>query len=199
MGLIASDGYINNNNNIVALRLSGTDSFKLLQTLIYYFEFNGKLFKYRNSYEFRINSKKLITILNSIGIPSKNKTFLLQFPINFPDIECTKMYFRGIHDGDGNIKRKRSKKSDKWLGGEWRLLTASHSFIYGVCNKFNSIFNTDYKLRINSRKGDKEYPEMLTNQKDGRQFIKWVYEGFPEYRLENKYLMAMSIFKDDIV
>lgn len=194
-GLIATDGYINSKNNIVALKIRNEDAYRMLSKLISYFEYNGRLFKYGKDYEFRINSPKLISILNSVGIPDKNKTFKLLFPNSFPSDDCKRMYFRGIHDGDGNIHRSQSKKTEgKWLGGAWRILTGSFEFLEGLAIEYNSVFNTSYIVTISSRKNDKIYPEFRTGDKDGKRFIEWLYKDFDEYKLIDKYEKAMSVF-----
>lgn len=193
VGLIATDGYINIANNRVCLRLKDINSREMFDMLIKYFEYQGPLFKYGSYLEFRITSKLLIEKLISLGLTETNKTFVLDTPKNFHNEDCMKMYIRGVHDGDGNVKRKLDLKTNKWKGGSWRLLTGSHIFIENMCKILNSHFNFELKKRINSRKNNKEYPEIITKEKEGKILLSWIYEGYEKYRLEDKYQKYLSI------
>jgi hypothetical protein len=194
VGLIATDGYINYTNNRVCLRLKDTDSRIVLQNLINHFEYQGDLFKYGTNIEFRVTSKLLIEKLILLGIPKINKTFCLTTPNDFYSDNCLRMYLRGVHDGDGNTKRKLSKKDkSKWIGGSWRILTGSHSFIENLSKILNNKFGLNIVKTINSKKNGKEYPEIVTKQSEGKLILSWLYEGFEEFRLEDKYQKYLSI------
>lgn len=199
VGLIATDGYIDSNNNRVALRLKKSESLDILNNLSKYFEYSGPLFTYGKNLELRITSKRLIEVLKSQGIPEKDKTFKLEVPKNFYNDDCLKMYIRGIHDGDGNIQRKLNK-DNSYYGGSWRLLTGSKLFIQEICDLLNNKFNLSLKLKINSRKNNKEYPEIYTKRQEGIIIANWFYSDFEDFKIKNKFLKYKSVIQGkDIV
>jgi hypothetical protein len=195
VGLIATDGYIDVKNNRVSLRLKNNDSYRVLTLLMNYFEYSGRLFKYGDNYEFRITSVKLIQILNELNIPSIDKTFNLKVPNSFHSESTLRMYLRGVHDGDGNVHRAMSKYKKHYTGGSWRLLTGSFGFIEGICKLINTKFKFNLKLSINSRKNNKEYPQIATKKTEGIELLKWIYTDFEDYKLLDKYEKYLSVLR----
>jgi hypothetical protein len=186
-GLIATDGYVDLENNRVSLRLNNTGAKKLLNDLVDYFEFEGEVKLYGESYDLTVTSKSLIKKLKLLSIKGNNKTYDLSFPsILVSDEDCQRMFMRGILDGDGNIHTRVSKFTGNTVGGQFRLVTASQDFIEGVIRFLNYKFS--FKEEISTAKvKNVEYPKLEMKVANSKEFYRWVYKGYPKYRLPEKY------------
>lgn len=198
IGLVSTDGYISVKTKRVIVRIRNSDSERLLYKLKEYFEYNGPIFLYKNKdYELRLSSNYLISYLNNLGI-SFNKTKTLTFLSNFISEDCLRMYIRGLHDGDGNIKRLKSKKTNRWIGGAFRILNNNELFIDDFSKWINSKFNFKTKIYIAKRK-NKNFKELYTSTREGKDFAKWFYQGFDEIKLYCKYSKYITVRDNDIV
>ncbi|MFA5396509.1 MAG: hypothetical protein WC346_10925 [Methanogenium sp.] len=198
IGLVSTDGYISVKTKRVIIRIRNEDSFRLLTKLKEYFEYEGPIFKYKDKdYELRLSSMYLIKYLENLNI-TKDKTTTLPFISSFSTEDCFRMYIRGLHDGDGNIKRRISKISNRWIGGEFRILNNNKQFIIDFCNWFNKKFYTNYIPKIAKRKYT-DYLEFYSGVKKGKDFAKWFYQGFDEIKLFCKYKKYLTVRDNDIV
>lgn len=192
-GLVATDGYISTradlNTSRVCLRLKDdADTSRLLEALNAYFESTAPLFYYSkptiNTVELRITSNTLVEELRKVGIPGKNKTFDLEFPVNLSFI-CLNMYLRGTLDGDGCL----GKTSNTRL--RYRICTASSSFIENYKNYLENKYNAHICSTLNAGK----YPNIEWNNKKVLLFLKDIYADYPEFRLNRKYNIYNDIVR----
>ena len=70
--------------------------------------------------------------------------------LNFEPLTCMKMYIRGLHDGDGNVKR--ANKKGKWSGGEFRFTNNNLEFQTNFFNWIKKSFKGNINLRTVLRK-----------------------------------------------
>lgn len=198
VGLVSTDGYISVKTKRVIIRLRNQDAERLLFKLKEYFEYTGPIFKYRKKdFELRMSSVYLIKYLENLGI-SYNKTQNLSFLQNFTSEECNRMYIRGLHDGDGNIKRTKSKRTNRWVGGAFRILNNNELFIEDFSKWLNNKFTINSKIYTAKRK-TKNFKELYTSSRDGKDFAKWFYKGFNEIKLYCKYSKYITVRDNDIV
>ena len=189
-GLVATDGYIDTKNGRVSLRFSLEEANTLLNNLKGYFEFMGEVKQYNKSYDLTITSRHLIQELTTIGASGVSKTFTLEFPKLFYSEDCEKMYLRGIFDGDGNIHR--AYKNNKWVGGQFSIVTGSTLFVEGLIKFINTKFSTNYSLSFHKMKGI-SYPKLEMKTRDSLLLYSWFYSGYEQYKLEHKYNKYLSI------
>lgn len=194
MGLVSTDGYIDTKNNRISIRLRNEGAKELLESLKDYFEFSGNLRVYRGKdYDLTITSNELISFLESNGIKGKNKTFEVKALNYFPNEDCVRMYLRGVLDGDGNIHL--IIKDSKLKSGEFRLVTASNDFMTGIQSIFSKYLNIIVPIKTHNIKGS-TYPLISLSMKDSRLFYRWVYKGFSNLRLKDKFEKAKMIVED---
>ncbi len=98
LGLIASDGCITN-DKIVCLSQSNKNGLSLLMQIKNMLNWNGNIYKCRNSYTMYYMSKVAVTFLKSYGI-FERKTYDIKYPNNLPK-ELLPYFIRGYFDGDG--------------------------------------------------------------------------------------------------
>ena len=166
---------------------------KIDQIYYNFFDHNGKLKKEGNK-ELRIPSKALIQNLTELGKKKKkcNTPFL-----NLKG-ECMRLYLRGIHDGDGNIKRSFVK--NKWRGGEYRLTNNNLIYLENLKKWMKENLNEVKTLNIREVKRKSGiFNELSTGVKEGKEYCEWLYKGYEEYRLNCKYNKYKSITNDEIV
>lgn len=186
-GLIATDGYIDIKNHRVSLRVKNLGSDVVFENLKNAFQFTGEVKAYRGCNDLTITSDILISKLKLFGITSERKTYTLLFPKLFiKNEDCQRMFFRGLLDGDGNIHSNISSYTGKVVGGEFRIATASESFIDGVIRFLNKKFSFNYSVSYAHTKSG-VYPKLEMHVQDSRIFYDWVYEGFEEFRFQDKF------------
>lgn len=148
-GYVATDGHIDSSTTPrVSLRSNDKCSEILFKRLANYFEFTGDVRLYNKSYDLTMTSQRLVEELfdHSNITPVKTKT--LKFPNYFQNDISASMFFRGVLDGDGNIRKD----------GGVRLYCGSDSFIDG-CIAF---LNFRFSWRINKTFVRKKYPAFLS-------------------------------------
>lgn len=191
-GLIATDGYVDIENNRAVLILNNQGCETVLNNLINHFEYSGKLKCYKGNYNFKLVSKELMNQLSKVGLYITNKTFDLKFP-NIEGDDNLKMFLRGCLDGDGNINVKKSNKGG-YIGGQFRIVTASNDFIKGIINSINTKFGFNYELSCHRTKG-KAYPKLEMRVDDSITFYNWLYQGYEDFRFPDKYNKYLNINK----
>ena len=196
MGLIATDGYISLKTNRVSIRIRNVGAKALLNAIKDYFHFSGEVRVYKGKdYDLTITSKELITLLEQHNISGADKTFTVGVPDFYPNEDCVRMFLRGILDGDGNIHF--IKKDNKIKQYEFRLVTGSLNLIQGVQRLFKEYLDIDTALKKHRIK-EREYPAIFLSNADSKKFYSWVYQGYSDFRLSDKFDRACQIV-DDIV
>lgn len=177
-GLLATDGWVEQSHNTICLSLCGEDEYNLLTKLQQYFELTRPVVKYTHSYYWQLDGKGVKEFFEEHFKITPAKTFTLQFPGNFYSEDCAKMFVRGCFDGDGCISPY----------GRGDFLCASKDFITGLKNLINVYTGLNFNICTETRKKTNSvYYAFYTGKKKGRILFDWMYEGFPEFRLQRKY------------
>lgn len=195
IGLITTDGYIDNRNNRVSIRMRNEGTEELLNNLKDYFEFNGSVRLYKEKdYDLTMTSKDLINFMASLGIYGTKKTYTVTVPNTFPNRECVLLYLRGILDGDGNIHLFKDKDGNL-KGGNFRLVTGSLELMKGIKKLLNDYLDIDTPIKEHHIK-DKKYPMIDLGMSDSRKFYREIYKGYEKFRLSSKFLKAKQVVND---
>ena len=187
LGLVVTDGYVNSEKNYISLRLCNDGSKEVLQNILNYFEYTGTIKEYKTSTgkianDLTIFSKELILFFKSLGINGA-KTYYCPY-INLID-DCKFMFWRGVLDGDGNIKVTINKNSSRLT---FRLVMACESFIIDMINDINHTLNLDVEISKHKGKGV-EYPKIEMKKEATNYFLDSVYKNveYADFRLPDKY------------
>lgn len=101
------------------------------------------------------------------------------------------MYVRGIIDGDGNIKWSDKRPSGN---GIVRMFCGSLNLVIGLVSILKSKgIDADIKYHR------KVYPGFELRKEPSRKLCQWVYRGYEDYRLEEKFIKVLNAWGDDIV
>lgn len=178
VGLIATDGYLRYNSDVVEIGLVGDDENDLLERMREYFESNYPIRRIKNVNTVILSTKGIQSFLNEkFNIPLRKKTFYLKTPDIYISDDCIKAYLLGCLDGDGNISSKRMRI---------RLVTASEDFIDGIKNIIDSYSPVESKKYYMERKG-KRYPGILIGGRSRcSKFIEWMLSYSPKLFLKRK-------------
>lgn len=132
-GLIASDGYVQNNNRrSIKIELNSKDV-GILEQVKTEMKYEGIIARTkRGSVRMCINNAKLIEDLISKGMPEKNKTLAMKFPDSLP-FDMLPHFLRGLMDGDGSIVRHGRQARLSFLGTKELLMSIRTKI--GVTNK----------------------------------------------------------------
>lgn len=190
-GLIATDGYIDKNNPRVLLTFKGQGE-QVLENLARYFGYSGDIYRHKGRFTLNMTSPKLVTELEKFGMKrDSDKTFEVVAPTSFHSDDCMRMYIRGIIDGDGNIKWSDKRPSNN---GVVRLFCGSLNLVIGITSILKSKgIDAPIKYHRNT------YPGFELRKEPSRQLCSWIYEGYEDYRLEEKFIKAYKSWGDDIV
>ena len=171
LGLIATDGYMDKRVPRVSLRCKNLGCDKVFNNLKDYFEFTGEIKLYRECYGLSITSRYLIKALKVAGISPLGKVHN-KFPESFYDEDCARMYFRGLLDGDGNIK----------LTKIFRITITNKDFLLSMSEYLNNTIGTNTVV-----KPDRKYWKIEMVKRDSKLFLDWVYKGYEQFRFLDKY------------
>lgn len=194
LGLVCTDGYIDVKNNRLSIRLRNEGAEEVLTKLKNYFEFNGKIHFYKGKdYDLTLPGKELFIFLQKLGITNLiTKEKLI--PNIFPTQDCARLFLRGCLDGDGNIHLLRNKVGN-YYAGQFRIVKGSPDFIQGIQRLLNNYLNIDCPISLHkTSKG--VYPKLELKVSDSKKFYKWVYMGYPDYRLKDKFTKATHLVGD---
>ncbi|MFD1735421.1 hypothetical protein ACFSCX_02490 [Bacillus salitolerans] len=173
-GYVATDGYIDiGTTPRVSLRSNDKCSEQLFRMLANYFEFTGQIRLYKKSYDLTITSQKLVNELNNHFNITNAKTKTLRFPNYFFNDKCASMFFRGVIDGDGNIRKD----------GGVRIYCGSNDFMDGSI----AFLNTQFNWRVKKTYVSKKYPGFSLSGLKSKQLLDWVYRYDTTYLLQRKY------------
>lgn len=171
LGLIATDGYMDKRVPRVSLRCKNLGCDKVFNNLKDYFEFTGEIKLYREYYDLSITSRYLIKALKVAGISPLGKVHN-KFPDDFYDEDCARMYFRGLLDGDGNIKLTKT----------FRITITNKDFLLSMSDYLNKTIGTNTVV-----KPDRKYWKIEMVKRDSKLFLDWVYKGYEQFRFLDKY------------
>ena len=171
LGLIATDGYMDKRVPRVSLRCKNLGCDKVFNNLKDYFEFTGEIKLYRECYDLSITSKYLMKALRVSGISPLGKVHN-KFPDSFYDEDCARMYFRGLLDGDGNIK----------LTKIFRITITNKDFLLSMSDYLNKTIGTNTVVKPN-----RKYWKIEMVKRDSKLFLDWVYKGYEQFRFLDKY------------
>lgn len=195
IGLITTDGYIDNKNNRVTIRMRNEGTEELLNNLKDYFEFSGSVRLYKEKdYDLTMTSKDLIDFMASLGIYGTKKTYTVTVPNIFPNKECVLLYLRGVLDGDGNIHLSKDKDGNL-KGGNFRLVTGSLELMKGIKKLLSDYLDIDTSIKEHRIK-DKKYPIIDLGMSKSRKFYREIYKGYEKFRLSSKFLKAKQVVND---
>ncbi len=191
VGLIISDGYINDKNQRVIISLRDYQILEVLsdyfsgpvKTPIYRYKVKGESYKYNLT----LSDEYLVGLLESIGIPMTDKTAT----VNFPDpgnISCFNMLVRGFLDGDGNI---RTKSDGKFI--EYRFYSHSPKLVEDFKRLVLKYHNVEVYDYVTSGKSGKT---ITSKTKDGDYLID-IYDEYPEFSISRKR-DTIKTYIDDI-
>lgn len=190
-GLVATDGYVDKKSPRVQVSFKGQGE-SVLTNLAKYFGYEGDLYRHNGRYTLSLSSPKLIEELAKLGIDrNSNKTFDVVAPSSFTSDDCMRMYVRGIIDGDGNIKWSDKQPSNN---GVVRLFCGSLNLVIGLVEILKSK-DIDAEIKYHRNK----YPGFELRKEPSRKLCEWIYRGYEEYRLEEKFVKVRKAWGDDIV
>lgn len=102
-GLLLADGYVNQSSYLIGITLKKEDKY-ILELFNKYLQSNRPLvlrtYNGKKYYELRINSKKMYSDLEKLGM-TKSKTYKMNLPVIQRQLE--NHFIRGFFDGDGCI------------------------------------------------------------------------------------------------
>lgn len=175
-GLISTDGYMDKAVNRVSLRCSNLGCDRVFEKIKEYLEWEGSIIKYRKCYDITPTSTKLKEILISVGVSPLGKIHN-EFPKEFYSQDCARMFFRGLLDGDGNVREK----------GVFRITISNKEYLEKFSEYVNKTLGTSTEV-----KPDREYWKIEMRQHDSKVFLDWVYQGFEDFRFQDKYSVYKS-------
>ncbi|KZR59137.1 hypothetical protein [Pseudobacillus badius] len=139
-----------------------------------------------------LSSPKFATELEKLGIfRDSNKTFEVAAPRSFHSDDCMRMCMRGFIDGDGHIKWSDKRPANN---GIVRMFCGSLHLVIGLTSILNSK-GIDAEIRYLR----KIYPGFELRKEPSRKLCQWIYSGYEDYRLEEKFVRAANAWGDDIV
>lgn len=177
-GLISTDGYMDKAVNRVSLRCSNLGCGRVFEKIKEYLEWEGSITKYRKCYDITPTSTKLKEILISVGVSPLGKIHN-EFPKEFYSQDCARMFFRGLLDGDGNVREK----------GVFRITISNKEYLEKFSEYVNKTLGTSTEV-----KPDRKYWKIEMRQHDSKVFLDWVYQGFEDFRFQDKYSVYESFF-----
>lgn len=176
-GLVITDGYLDEKNNRVSLRVCNDGSYEVLKRLRRHFKASSNVRVYGSSNDLTIHSRTLLEVLSQAGIsgPKNTRLFFVPFIENLPE-QNQRMFFRGILDGDGNIHNSR-----------FRIAMKSKGMIEAIVDFVNHLLGSKYSMSYGTNSSKMLYPKLEMRKGDSLEFLDWLYIGYKYYRFEDKF------------
>lgn len=175
-GLVATDGHFSKGGNRVALRVRNNGSYKVLSLIKDYLEYTGDIYVYNDvDNELSISNKVLRETLLDYGMSEDGKSkHFFPFIIKHlpPAEEHTRMFYRGVVDGDGNIRKN----------GVFRITMGNKRFMESFATSINNNLNIGVKVVP-----DRSYWKIEMTKKQSKIFLDFVYKGYDDFRFPDKY------------
>lgn len=183
-GLISADGYIDEKNHRVSLRMTEPAK-EVLEKLRDYFSVSNEVAMYKGKgfkgelemYDLTISSKTLLEKLRELNIHGRKKDLLVRFPdMSLLDDDCREMYMRGLWDGDGTIRSN----------GVSSIFQQSKLMIDAIIEFISSLnITNDIKCYERYRDGYLIGYEISFRS---HYFYDWLYRSNLDFKIESKYL-----------
>lgn len=190
LGLVASDGYLSNDEIEIGLNEKDLHILERLRDLIVP-EKPVNLKKNTNSYTLKISCRsKMKRFKDFFGMKTNQKHKEMRFP-NVPK-EYMKDFIRGYVDGDGGIDTTKGYRGDKvYVGPRLRIL-GNLEFL----TVLNEMTKEIYPHKTNSilRKGKENVYIITYNFSTAKAILEWLYSDSKIYlhRKREKYLEVCS-------
>lgn len=176
-GFIAADGFIfYGHKNAIQIELNEKDK-DILEKLKDKMHYEGIICSSgRKTVKLQINNKKMVLDLINKGMPLKDKTHLISYPVTLPD-NLLSHFIRGVFDGDGSIYKH---------GRYFRIqLLGSYELLKGIKDKLPFDL-TKNSIRYRGKNGGADVWELSIAGKKAVDIAEWMYEGADIY-LQRKY------------
>lgn len=194
LGLVISDGYIDNKNNRISITL--TDDYDILETLSKFYSKNKAIpiYKYATSnknkfsYRLSITSSSLISLFKSLNIDGNNKTE----NVYLPDPNSKYLFnflLRGFIDGDGSIRYFGNCKRI-----EFRAYIHSNDLVESLKTLYKKYYLKDVTVYNVKGKAGKH----INTSQDSFDELLEIYNDIPELALQRKRNIIKNKV-DDIV
>lgn len=198
LGLLASDGHLDNFNNISFFQKDGR-FIKKLQKWIHH---HGVLYG-KQCYIIHINNALLHAKLIDLGF-SSDKRYSIPF-IKAPNASLQWLFIRGLFDGDGSLYF--SYTSGRFDGINWQITSGSKSMAEGLCTFLATQGINYYTEEYLSEANNTYYHVGVRAKREIKKLFSLMYNDNLEYKSPIKYgkfLKILKIFEidkqvDDIV
>lgn len=195
LGLVVTDGYIDLKNHRVVIRMRNAGTKDALESLKDYFEFTGSVHCYKNcDYDLCITSRELIDFMETLDISGVEKTYKVSLPNTFPNDDCARMFARGVFEGDGTVHLIKNKFGTFW-GGEFKLVMGSPKFIQEFIRFLEEFVDIKTVEKFQITRG-KSYSKIELTVSQSKEFYKWIYKGFDNFRISEKYKKVCLITEE---
>jgi hypothetical protein len=180
LGLVASDGYIKEKSNSIRISIKNKGAKDLLTNLGIAIGHSNVLKTKSDFYEITFNSKELIGLVKQYGIPSSNKTYLLQ-DVKIEDKESLFCFMAGLIDGDGNLATTQSIFGYKT---SFRVSVSNYNkeFLYNLSiyiKEYAGYNSVIYEPRIGGKTHN--YSLNINKKNNSVDFMKELYNTSPLY------------------
>jgi len=199
IGLIIADGYINIPKDRVEIAV--TNDREILQTISNYISANKHkpvpIYGYNSSsagkvnYRISFKAPDFVAYLKAIGVAVEDKTANVRFPTT-TDRSTFDHMFRGVMDGDGSIRKRRSQLS---LGLSAQMYSLSHSFIDTFLAEFCKYYPEEC-ITVSPVKG--KSGKCISFKQDFTMDLVRIYNMDKDFVLQRK-LSIVNTVVDDIV
>jgi len=187
LGLIAADGHVRKQNNLLMLNLKKTDE-KIIQNLKEALQYDGPLYTINKKDGqtqccLRVCSKEIVADLNRLGL-NGNKTFDFNW-INGIEDKYVSHFIRGMFDGDGCIHINTIK------GSHEASIVGTYRATENIKNKYN-LFSGKASGHL-SKKGNVQ-SIVFNGRYNALAFLDWIYtDSTQSTRLERKYELYLKL------
>lgn len=195
VGLLVTDGYIVNKNSCKIV-IKNKGSKELLQSLSNVIG-HGIVKSLKNDfYCLTLTDSCLITKLQEIGVPLKNKTYLLK-DVYIPNKDCFLSYLAGILDGDGSVKFIKNK-FNKGTTLTYKLCNYNIEFLLNLQQKIKNFLSLESSV-YTGKKEKNEIPSLCVGVKQGSHFLfHSIYKTSPLY-LKCKYQRYLNVINNVMI
>jgi len=187
LGLIFSDGCVETEKRKRLIIKLHKKDVEILEKFKKSIEFEGSVWfsKKRDMCEISLSGKKLIEDLSKYGL-IQNKTKKLQYP----EIDYEIDFIRGYFDGDGCIRVKHDKRTNK-KNGNFVIVSGCVNFL----TKLNIRMSKLLDIKINKLYGpaNKEYKYISWS---GLSDLEKIYESF--YKIDSVFLERKKQIFDEV-
>jgi len=187
LGLIAADGHVRKQNNLLMLNLKKTDE-KIIQNLKEALQYDGPLYTINKKDGqtqccLTVCSKEIVKDLNELGL-NGNKTFDFDWVVGMPD-KYLSHFIRGVFDADGcthlnTIKNNYSVN----IVGTYKLTKNVKEFYNKFCNSNSGSLQVNQNVQV----------LYFNGRYNALAFLDWIYtDSTQSTRLERKHELYLKL------